>query len=567
MYRVCYDGSPIKKIEAYKHPCKLDEIRKILHFLKKGMLLCKIDDKSGFHHVQLDDFSRNMACCQYGGFTFRYKAAAFGIPAVPGTYQAVNSVPVNILRKAGHHCFLYLDDRIFLIEPKSKSEEQALRRGELVPEGPYLGLLLMTAAGTYINREKSELRPASKMEYLGFALDTDKGTIRIPTDKLEKFKKEASALKRTKSCTYKDLEKLRGKMCSFCVVVLNMRLYIRRVTYALLLAGEGNRVKMTQDLKEELGLWIDSKVIARERSWLKSDVVSFETAVYTDASSFAAGIFIDSLNLEVYVPWGEQDAVARDCIFIKEAWAVLYCIETYGHLMRDKTIHFYNDNQVVKYAFHVGSPNQALNRIIRKIHEKATELNAELLVTWVPTDAQLADEASRTVDVKESLFKKSVFEQLQITLGISFTLDALATRNNSKCKKFISLRREEGAWARDFFSVENFSTEIIWAFPPQVLVLQTYQRLRKFAENNTWGLVILEYEMYSPIWFDALKNPNFEKFDLNNLNEPILFPSKVFDDEIGYWIAPKKARCMLLLHVPKSRKRKAVEPEQRPKTF
>jgi len=190
MYRVCYDGSPIKKIESHKHPCKLDECRKILPFLKKGMLLAKIDDKSGFHHVQLDPFSRNMACCQYGGIKFRYKAAAFGIPAVPGVYQLVNSVPVNFLRKAGHHCFLYLDDRIFLIEPKSKAEEQALRRGELVPEGPYLGLLLMTAVGTYINRAKSVLRPTSKMEYLGFFLDTDRCTIKIPTEKLEKFKKE-----------------------------------------------------------------------------------------------------------------------------------------------------------------------------------------------------------------------------------------------------------------------------------------------------------------------------------------------------------------------------------------
>ena len=103
---------------------------------------------------------------------------------------------------------------------------------------------------------------------------------------------------------------------------------------------------------------------------------------------------------------------------------------------------------------------------------------------------------------------------------------------------------------------KDFRNEVIWAFPPQVVLLQTFQRLVKFAKGNVWALVILEYEMTSPIWVEARKSKNFTRFELDKLGNPILFPTKVFDEELGYWKVPKKAKCSLLLHKPESRKRK-----------
>ena len=89
---------------------------------------------------------------------------------IPGIYKTVNAVPVNILRQEGHQVYLYLDDRLFLIQPSSLSEEHAIRREDIVPEGLTKGMLLMTAAGTYINRAKSVLKPISP-EFLGFLLN------------------------------------------------------------------------------------------------------------------------------------------------------------------------------------------------------------------------------------------------------------------------------------------------------------------------------------------------------------------------------------------------------------
>lgn len=223
MFRACFDGSAMKELELFKKPCKLDTCRQTFAFLKKGMLLTKIDDKCGFHHLRLDQFSKNMACCEYGGELFRYNGAPFGIPKVPGAYQTVNSVPVSYLRAHGFHCFIYLDDRLYLTMPKSKAEEQAMISSDVVPEAPFLGMLQTTAAGTFINRPKSVLQPSQKMEFLGFGINTQKTTIKIPNEKFEVFQKQAADIRKRKTCTYKELEKIRGKMTSFALVAENMR--------------------------------------------------------------------------------------------------------------------------------------------------------------------------------------------------------------------------------------------------------------------------------------------------------------------------------------------------------
>ena len=230
-----------------------------------------------------------------------------------------------------------------------------------------------------------------------------------------------------------------------------------------------------------------------------------------------------------------------------------YCINTYGHLLEGKLVHFQNDNKVVYNTFFIGGRNPGLNRILRMIHEKAEELRIQLKISWVSTDDQLADLASRTIDVKEAIFRTDHFRDLQASLGIQFTLDVFATSNNKKCCDFVSLRKEEKAWARDFFMISNFEDHVLWVFPPQTILLQVFQRLRKVARNNTWALVILEYELISPIWVETRENSIFSRFELEKLGEPILFPSKDFDDELGFWKVPKKAKCSLLVHKPASR--------------
>jgi len=166
----------------------------------------------------------------------------------------INNVAVNIIRQLGFQAFLYLDDRMFITKPKNEEQAQRLMKGEEVQTGPFLGMLLMMGLETYINRPKSELIPTRRMEFLGFIYDSEKCTIGIPERKFTKFNEEAGELVKRIRIPMKRLEKLRGKMVSFSLVATNMRLYIRRITFALKGKQEGDFIELNPGVKEELSV-------------------------------------------------------------------------------------------------------------------------------------------------------------------------------------------------------------------------------------------------------------------------------------------------------------------------
>ena len=77
--------------------------------------------------------------------------------------------------------------------------------------------------------------------------------------KFTKLNEEAGELVKRKRIPMKRLEKLRGKIVSFSLVATNMRLYIRRITFALKGKQEGDFIELNPGVKEEIECWMTSK--------------------------------------------------------------------------------------------------------------------------------------------------------------------------------------------------------------------------------------------------------------------------------------------------------------------
>jgi len=504
----------------------------------------------------LDNFSKEMAYCKYAGEFFRYNAAAFGLPKVPGIYQTINSVAVNILRDMGHNVYLYLDDRLFITRPKSEAHAQKLLSGEEVPEGPFLGMLIMTMLGTCINRAKSELIPKTRIEFLGYIIDTILCIVAIPQGKWELFCKEAIEIRDSKSVTPKALEKIRGKMAAFALVALNMRLYIRRITNALREGADKQHIKVDQEIKDEINAWVNGPYVATSRSWLKEGIVPLEiTEIFTDASNYAAGITIENSDLDVSIAFEEGDELSGQPIHLKEAYAVLYTLRNYGKKFRNRKILFQNDNKAVTTTFEVGCQDPRLTRFIRQIQEEAFKHNISLVCDWCSTKDQKADGASRRIDIREAIFRRQAFNDLSTKLNLEFTLDAMAMPNNAKCKAFVSRQQMDLAWNSEFFSIRDFKEHVIWVFPPKACTVTAFHWLQQHAKKNVWALVLVEYESISSIWPEIVKKPEFKVItDLGK--DPILFPCKRWAKKFqGYWKAPLMMTVSILVHTPVSRKR------------
>ena len=535
-FRVCYDGGPIKAVERFTIPCKLDSIAKVLLYIKKDDYMVKYDDKSGFFQLKLAEFSRNLACFEWGGHFFRFIGAVFGLPRIPGDFQLINSIGVSYLRTLGVLAFLYLDDRLIIERGLSEQDIQDISKGKKASRGAYLCTAIMLTLGGFVNRAKSTFIPSKEIQFLGFVLNTAKQTIRIPEDKWEKFCAEALKIINSRQVPYKDLEKIRGRMCSFMIVCQNMRLYIRRITEVLCEADlKGARtINVDNRIVKELKTWLNLKYITTERKWLKKGQSGVKISVFTDASLFAAGIVIEDFGINRNFQW--DNWVKFQPIHIKEAYTIKLVLIHYASLLKDSRINFLCDNMAVVKTFEFGASNPVLNNIIREINELAVDNNMVVTIDWVSTLDQAADEKSREIDQKEEILKAEVFEKLEVACDFQFSLDGAARPFNTKLPKFISLGREDQAWAFDFLGVKDFKEENIYVFPPFPMVDLFFLHLKAVAMSNNWCLVFHVFEDWPIFMAEIHKDSRFKILELGNRENPAsLFPSKTCSKSFGYY--------------------------------
>ena len=545
-YRICFDGGAGKETQAFSVPCELDTVGMALKALEKGDLLCKLDDKSGFLQVKFSDETQKLSHCVWGDHVFEFYGAIFGMARVPGDFQMVNNCAVNFLRKQGIDIFLYLDDRLVIEKNVGPYELKLIQAGKIAPRAAWLTHALITALGGYISKKKSTFVCSTELDFLGFEINTEKQTVKIPEAKWNKLQTNIQLILDTKKVNFKHLEKLRGYMCSFMIVVHNMRLYIRRVTETLVEMEKEDLIEtsLTERLKSELEVWQNKEleVIKTERPWIMKTPLNVNLLVDTDASGFSAG-WIDPFGVERTIAWTPEEATQN--IAVKEALAILKYLEEFGDILANKRVNFLCDNKAVVASFEQGAREAKLNDVIRQINLMLIKLNIVGKIEWVGTKEQKADKASRTIDIREEILREDVYQTLKNKCPYPIKLDGMATYTNKKEKRYISRLPESRSFGTDIFKVNI--TEPVYLFPPLKIseivfrnaIKQNYKFLGIFHVYQTW-----------PAWISALPNkakiiPLDEKFlKMNNLKTDVktcsLIPSKKRVANYGYFNETKK---------------------------
>ena len=197
-------------------------------------------------------------------------------------------------------------------------------------------------------------------------------------------------------------------------------------------------------------------------------------------------------------------------IVIKEALAILRYLEFNKTTMSNKRILFYCDNEGVVHSFYHGSKNSNLNDIIRTINIMAIDCNMVLAIFWVSTHIQKADEASRTIDLKEEILSDKAFEI--VTKNIKPTIDCMATSANTKCEKYISRFHEDMAIGKNFLTIIPSGKEILYCFPPKTLANVTAKHI--FSLPNKF--IFIFHVMQEMPYFVAFKPINTRLIRIDN---------------------------------------------------
>ena len=144
--------------------------------------------------------------------------------------------------------------------------------------------------------------------------------------------------------------------------------------------------------------------------------------------------------------------------------------------------------------FHsLGSKNDRANKVILQIYQELKRISSTLVLKWVSTHYQLADEASRNINWNEEYIPEIEFARLCNQLQIVPTIDLFASRANHKCPKWINYGLENfpGCVGFDFFAFNPklVKNHVLFAFPPKNIINKVAAHLDKFYKKHKFVLI------------------------------------------------------------------------------
>ena len=492
--RCCIDGSPFTVCAPCPKPsCILDTAADFLSVLRKLDKFCVVDDHQGFLQAHINHFSQRFCHLQFHDLLLIHRALAFGIHVSPPKFQNLNRIAVSALNRRGIPCLLYLDDRAVIDRPVREFAE-----GE-TGIGVYSLFCLLVAFGGFISYKKCDFVPTCQGRFLGFDFDTEKEIISVPVEKHEKLKKLVRKFKdgvntRGRKPTDLDedyylnmnlLEQIRGKIISWCLVATNFGFFTREMNEAIkqhYARFDGPRaedvlmrrseLKNYEELIRELDLWCQLEYVSLTRKWIPSEhtYLDIPDELYTDASGggmgsnrFQRGV-LDPRKFPLPL-W-----LAPFPIHVKEAYAILIAIKSYGKKYYRKRLIVFCDNESVVASWNGrGSRDIHLARVLSELSRFCHDNEIHLTLKWVATDKQLADEPSRCISHNFARLKNNFAEKLVSKLNVNLDLFASPDDRISPHIRFYSEYEYLESSGVDGLSYQWKDGDIPYAYAPRVL--------------------------------------------------------------------------------------------------
>ena len=184
--------------------------------LGRGALLAKVDIEAAYRLIPVHPQDRVL---QGIHMTYIDPMLPFGLRSAPKIFNTVaDGLHWHLVQAGISFLFHYLDDYIMVAPPDSQLCQSWLEI--LLDECSQLGVPIAS--------HKTE-GPATVVTFLGIQIDTCKGELRLPLEKLERLRDLLEEWRDRKGCTRRELESLIGQLNHACKVVRAGRSFLRRM--------------------------------------------------------------------------------------------------------------------------------------------------------------------------------------------------------------------------------------------------------------------------------------------------------------------------------------------------
>ena len=240
------------------------------------------------------------------------------------------------------------------------------------------------------------------LSFLGFLIDTVKGLVCIPADKVQRALILIDEMVMKKKTTVKQLQKLCGFLNFLCRCIVPGRVFTRR-----LYAKTGSNMKahyhvnINAEMKEDLRVcknFLQEPVVYCRPFIDYTEILSADDIdLYTDASGKigCGGIFIDK-----WFQFRWEKHFLQRCkpsIEFLELFAVAIAVLAWAPLLENRRICLFVDNETVKNIINNSSSSwKNCMTLVRKIVACCLSYNLRVFAKWVKTkDNFFADALSR----------------------------------------------------------------------------------------------------------------------------------------------------------------------------
>ena len=170
-HRLILNLKPLNEFVAYYH-FKMDTIHAALKLMRPGCFMASVDLKDAYYSIPVSVEDRNVLKFEWQGNYFRFTCLPNGLASAPRLFTKVLKPIYAHLRSLGHFCMGHIDDSFLMGHTYTSCEENILET-----TNTFLKL------GFVIHPTKSVLIPTQELEFLGFLLNSNSMTIRLPPRK------------------------------------------------------------------------------------------------------------------------------------------------------------------------------------------------------------------------------------------------------------------------------------------------------------------------------------------------------------------------------------------------
>jgi len=500
-WRGCLDARPVNEALRHEH-FKMEGLLTARQLIRRDDWLTTLDITEAYPHLLIVPEQRQFFRLVWEGIHYQYRALCFGVAPAPRIFTKILRPIIQLLRRSGIRCVPYLDDILILASSREKSIQQS-----------QMAVNLLVRLGLFIS-PKSCLDPSRTRVFLGMTIDSHRMELRVPREKVRKFRqvvKQSLRLDDQHRLTLRRLAGVIGKIQAMAPAVSPARLWSRHLLFAknraLAASGAHRRtawnktVRLSADSRIELEKWVDLLEKWNGKSFLPPKA---RHVVTTDASSLGWGGWMGKKDVQGF--WTRAEA--KRSSNKRELHTTVLVVQALRKELQGSVVEVRTDNfTTMAYINHQGGRDPDLTEIVRPLWEWALLTRTTIFATYIPgVDNDRADKLSRRKrDRTDWMLHRNLFSRLSRQCG-PFTLDLFATRLNAQLPRYVSRFPDPGAESVDAFR-QKLTKERAYANPPFNLITRLLAMVKRQRARLTVVLPAWEAQPWWPLLAEMLIAP------------------------------------------------------------